>query len=81
MHHVADTNALHESYMRRCLELAALAGYRTAPNPMVGCVVVRQGRIIGEGYHRGAGQAHAEMMALRQIAEANPLPMPPCMLI
>jgi diaminohydroxyphosphoribosylaminopyrimidine deaminase / 5-amino-6-(5-phosphoribosylamino)uracil reductase len=56
--------------MRRALELAALGRGRTAPNPPVGAVVVRDGRIVGEGYHRAAGQAHAETVAL---AEAGPL--------
>jgi len=56
--------------MRRALELAGLGRGRTAPNPPVGAVVVRDGRIVGEGYHRAAGQAHAETVAL---AEAGPL--------
>jgi diaminohydroxyphosphoribosylaminopyrimidine deaminase/5-amino-6-(5-phosphoribosylamino)uracil reductase len=48
-------------YMSRALELAAL-GLRTAtPNPRVGCVVVREGRVIGEGWHRRAGEPHRPM--------------------
>ena len=50
--------------MRRALELAALGCGRTAPNPPVGAVVVRDGRIVGEGHHRAAGEAHAETVAL-----------------
>ena len=50
-------------YMRRALELAALGKGRTSPNPMVGCVVVRDGRVIGEGYHERAGEPHAEVNA------------------
>lgn len=56
--------------MGRALELAALGRGRTAPNPPVGAVVVRDGRIVGEGYHTAAGQAHAETVAL---ADAGPL--------
>lgn len=51
--------------MQRCLELARQAMGQTAPNPMVGAVVVRQGEIIGEGFHPQAGQPHAEVFALR----------------
>ncbi len=51
--------------MHRALELAALADGQTHPNPMVGAVVVRRGKIVGEGYHRFAGTPHAEIHALR----------------
>jgi diaminohydroxyphosphoribosylaminopyrimidine deaminase/5-amino-6-(5-phosphoribosylamino)uracil reductase len=54
-----------ERFMRRALELAALGGIRTAPNPRVGAVVVRAGRIVGEGWHRAPGRPHAEVLALR----------------
>jgi diaminohydroxyphosphoribosylaminopyrimidine deaminase/5-amino-6-(5-phosphoribosylamino)uracil reductase len=50
--------------MRRALELAAQARYSTSPNPMVGCVIVRDDQIIAEGFHRRAGEAHAEVEAL-----------------
>ncbi len=56
---------LDEPFMRRALELAARGGARTAPNPLVGAVVVRGGRIVGEGYHRVFGGPHAEVLALR----------------
>ncbi len=52
--------------MNRALELAAKARGYTSPNPMVGAVIVRNGRIVGEGYHRRAGQEHAETAALRK---------------
>ncbi len=50
--------------MRRALELAARAAGETNPNPMVGCVIVKAGRIVGEGFHRRAGGPHAEIVAL-----------------
>ncbi len=52
--------------MRRALSLAARAAGETNPNPLVGCVIVRRGRIVGEGYHRRAGGPHAEILALEQ---------------
>ncbi len=58
----------HIPYMARCLELAAQAKGRTAPNPLVGCVIVKGGKIIGEGFHPQAGQPHAEVFALRAAA-------------
>lgn len=54
-----------EQFMHQALALAAVADGRTHPNPMVGAVVVRQGKIVGEGYHREAGTPHAEVHALR----------------
>ncbi len=51
--------------MHRCLTLAQQAWGKTAPNPLVGAVVVKDGEIIGEGFHPGAGQPHAEVFALR----------------
>ena len=52
--------------MQRALELAARARGHTSPNPMVGAVVVKRGKIVGEGYHHAAGQDHAEIIALRE---------------
>ncbi|HEX8243266.1 MAG TPA: bifunctional diaminohydroxyphosphoribosylaminopyrimidine deaminase/5-amino-6-(5-phosphoribosylamino)uracil reductase RibD, partial [Longimicrobium sp.] len=57
-------------WMRRALELAPRGWGRTAPNPMVGCVVVREGRVVGEGWHAEYGQPHAEVEALRRAGEA-----------
>lgn len=54
--------------MRRCLELAAMGRYSVAPNPMVGCVIVEDDRIIAEGYHRQYGDAHAEIEAINQLS-------------
>lgn len=55
--------------MQRCLELARQASGQTAPNPMVGAVIVRDGQIVGEGFHPKAGQPHAEVFALRAAGE------------
>lgn len=54
----------HEKYMSRALELAKLAFGQTSPNPMVGAVIVKDGQVIGEGYHKKAGTAHAEVNAI-----------------
>ncbi|WP_027351574.1 bifunctional diaminohydroxyphosphoribosylaminopyrimidine deaminase/5-amino-6-(5-phosphoribosylamino)uracil reductase RibD [Halotalea alkalilenta] len=53
-----------EHFMARALQLAERGLYTTAPNPRVGCVLVREGEIVGEGWHRRAGEAHAEILAL-----------------
>jgi len=52
-------------WMRRALALAPRGWGRTAPNPMVGCVIVRDGEVVGEGWHTEYGQPHAEVEALR----------------
>ena len=54
--------------MWRCLELARLGGGYTAPNPMVGAVLVYEDRVIGEGYHQVYGQAHAEVNCVNSVA-------------
>lgn len=56
-----------EQYMQRCLQLAALGKGRVAPNPMVGAVIVHNGKIIGEGYHERFGEAHAEVNAVASV--------------
>ena len=56
-----------ELYMRRCLQLAALGLGSTSPNPMVGAVIVRDGVVIGEGYHHRCGEAHAEINAINSV--------------
>lgn len=57
----------HDDYMKRCLELAQKGRGDVAPNPMVGSVLVYQGRIIGEGYHQRYGEAHAEVNCINSV--------------
>jgi len=59
------TEADHQ-HMSRALELAALGMWSTTPNPRVGCVIVRDRQVVGEGWHRRAGEPHAEVLALAQ---------------
>ncbi|SUC29884.1 Riboflavin biosynthesis protein RibD [Providencia rettgeri] len=56
-------------YMARAFELARKGRFTTSPNPNVGCVIVRDGAIVGEGYHQKAGEPHAEVHALRMAGE------------
>lgn len=56
-------------YMAKAIELAKEGLYTTQPNPRVGCVIVKDGQIVGEGFHARAGQPHAEVFALRQAAQ------------
>jgi len=57
--------------MQRCLDLAEKAIGYVAPNPMVGCVIVHNGQIIGEGYHQQFGKAHAEVNAINSVSAEN----------
>ncbi|WP_276499519.1 bifunctional diaminohydroxyphosphoribosylaminopyrimidine deaminase/5-amino-6-(5-phosphoribosylamino)uracil reductase RibD [Pontibacter litorisediminis] len=63
-----------ERYMRRALELARLGSGYTSPNPMVGCVVVHDGQIIGEGWHQKYGGPHAEVNAIAAVEDKSLLP-------
>lgn len=58
-----------ERYMARCLQLARCGRFDAAPNPMVGAVIVHDGKIIGEGYHRQCGGPHAEVNAIRSVKD------------
>lgn len=58
-----------EKYLLRCLELAKNGLGNVAPNPMVGCVIVFDGKIIGEGYHQEYGKAHAEVNAIHSVKD------------
>jgi diaminohydroxyphosphoribosylaminopyrimidine deaminase / 5-amino-6-(5-phosphoribosylamino)uracil reductase len=53
--------------MKRCLTLAAKGFSKVAPNPMVGCVIVHNGKVTGEGYHKKFGEAHAEINAINSV--------------
>jgi diaminohydroxyphosphoribosylaminopyrimidine deaminase / 5-amino-6-(5-phosphoribosylamino)uracil reductase len=58
---------IHEKYMKRCLELAKLGAGNVSPNPMVGSVIVCKNEIIGEGFHKKYGEAHAEVNAVNAV--------------
>jgi diaminohydroxyphosphoribosylaminopyrimidine deaminase/5-amino-6-(5-phosphoribosylamino)uracil reductase len=58
-----------EKWMKRALRLAEAGRGRTSPNPLVGAVLVKRGKTVGEGYHARIGEAHAEIIALRQAGE------------
>lgn len=66
---IYDSDSMNCRMMQRCLELARQASGQTAPNPLVGAVVVKDGEIIGEGFHPKAGQPHAEVFALQAAGE------------
>jgi diaminohydroxyphosphoribosylaminopyrimidine deaminase/5-amino-6-(5-phosphoribosylamino)uracil reductase len=61
-----NQQSLDEKYIRMALQLAEKARGRTSPNPMVGALVVKGGRIVSRGYHRKAGEPHAEAIALKK---------------
>lgn len=60
---------MQQQYMQQALQIAAYAAGRTSPNPLVGAVIVKDGRVVGQGWHRKAGTEHAEIHALRQAGE------------
>ncbi|MGV3539702.1 MAG: bifunctional diaminohydroxyphosphoribosylaminopyrimidine deaminase/5-amino-6-(5-phosphoribosylamino)uracil reductase RibD [Rufibacter sp.] len=64
----------HQKFMQRALDLAMLGQGLVRPNPMVGCVVVYQGKIIGEGWHHKFGGPHAEVNALNNVSDKSLLP-------
>ncbi|WP_350599318.1 bifunctional diaminohydroxyphosphoribosylaminopyrimidine deaminase/5-amino-6-(5-phosphoribosylamino)uracil reductase RibD [Pseudomonas sp. 65/3-MNA-CIBAN-0223] len=65
----AEQAVLDAHYMARALELARKGHYTTHPNPRVGCVIVRDGQIVGEGWHERTGEPHAEVHALRAAGD------------
>ncbi|MBA0795418.1 hypothetical protein Gohar_006282 [Gossypium harknessii] len=67
---VEDESVDDGFYIRRCVELARRAIGFTSPNPLVGCVIVKDGKIVGEGFHPKAGQPHAEVFALRDAGNS-----------
>ncbi len=62
---------VHEKYMQRCIELAKLGLGNTAPNPMVGSVIVHNNKVIGEGYHKKYGESHAEVNAINSVKDKS----------
>lgn len=67
---MSSFSAADHAYMARALQLARQGLYTTHPNPRVGCVIVKKGHIIGEGWHQRTGQPHAEVYALQQAGAA-----------
>ena len=68
---MTESKSIDERYMRRALQLAQQGGGHTSPNPMVGAVVVHNGTIIGEGFHRCCGQGHAEVNAIASMHDES----------
>jgi len=66
-----NMSTTHEKYMSRCLQLAKLGEGHIAPNPMVGCVIVNNGKIIGEGFHQKYGGPHAEVNAISSVRDKS----------
>ena len=69
MSNLIKSTEFDRQMIRRCVELAQQAWGKTAPNPLVGAVIVKDGEIVGEGFHPGVGQPHAEVFALREAGE------------
>ena len=69
MTHTTAPTGQDELHLMRAIELAAQARGRTSPNPLVGAVLVKDGRVIGEGFHSAAGEPHAEREALAAASE------------
>ena len=70
----SNTTTNDRDFLMRCLELAKNGQGYVAPNPMVGCVIVHNNTIIGEGYHANYGGPHAEVMALANVKDQSLLP-------
>jgi diaminohydroxyphosphoribosylaminopyrimidine deaminase/5-amino-6-(5-phosphoribosylamino)uracil reductase len=62
----AEINSEDQVFMQRVLDLAVMGATTTQPNPMVACVIVKNGQVVGEGFHQTAGELHAERLALQQ---------------
>ena len=66
-----EIKIFHEDYMKRALDLAILGRGKTSPNPLVGCVIVKDNKIIGEGWHKEYGKNHAEIEAINDAKSKN----------
>ena len=62
---------IHENFMRKCLVLAKKGQGKTSPNPMVGCIIVHNKKIIGQGYHMAYGSSHAEVNAINSVKDKS----------
>jgi diaminohydroxyphosphoribosylaminopyrimidine deaminase/5-amino-6-(5-phosphoribosylamino)uracil reductase len=62
---------IHEKYIMRCIQLAKNGLGTTYPNPLVGCVIVHNNKIIGEGWHKKAGEPHAEVNAIQSVKDTS----------
>ena len=62
---------IHEIYIKRCIELAKNGLGTTYPNPLVGSVIVHEGKVIGEGWHQKSGEAHAEVHAINSVKDQS----------
>jgi diaminohydroxyphosphoribosylaminopyrimidine deaminase / 5-amino-6-(5-phosphoribosylamino)uracil reductase len=69
MPNLTKSTEFDRQMIRRCVELAKQGWGKTAPNPLVGAVIVKDGEIVGEGFHPGAGQPHAEVFALQAAGD------------
>lgn len=69
-----EQNLADEKFMQRALDLAVLGAGRVSPNPLVGCVIVHEHKIIGEGWHQIYGEGHAEVNAVNSVANKALLP-------
>ena len=67
---MAEFSASDQLFMAQALELAAKGQYSAKPNPCVGCVIVKDGQVVGQGWHRQAGEPHAEVHALAEAADS-----------
>jgi len=72
-HTIKLMKALDEKYMAHALKLARLGGRAVAPNPMVGAVIIKNGKIIGQGYHQKFGGPHAEVNAIQSVRKSEDL--------
>ena len=66
-----NSTTIDKQYMQRCIELAMNGLGNVSPNPMVGAVIVCDNKIIGEGYHRKCGEAHAEVNAINSVKDPS----------
>ena len=64
------SSEVHQRFMHHALKLAEKGMFSCKPNPRVGCVIVKNNKIIGEGWHRKSGEDHAEIIAIREAEEA-----------